>query len=58
MQAAHDLYAALETKVLPLYYHNRAGWLNVMKHSIALNGPYFSSHRMMRQYADRAYTGR
>ena len=58
VQAAHELYAVLETKILPLYYHNRAGWMNVMKHSIALNGPYFSSHRMMRQYADRAYTGR
>lgn len=52
---AASLYDKLENFILPMYLKNRAGWLNVMKHAIALNGPYFSSHRMMRQYADRAY---
>lgn len=52
---ANSLYSKLESTILPLYYKDKAGWLNVMKHSIALNGPFFSSHRMMRHYADRAY---
>lgn len=52
---ADALYSKLESTILPLYYRNKSGWLNVMKHSIALNGPFFSSHRMMRHYADRAY---
>ena len=52
---AGSLYSKLENQILPLFYKNRAGWFNVMKHCIALNGPYFSSHRMMRHYADRAY---
>jgi len=52
---ADDLYDALEHKVLPLYRHNRHGWCDVMRHAIAINGVYFNTHRMMREYATRAY---
>ena len=52
--AAH-LYDVLETKILPLWHEDRAGWIAVMKGAISRNGAYFQSHRMMRRYATEAY---
>jgi starch phosphorylase len=50
-----SLYEKLETIVLPMFYKDRPGWLEVMKGAIAKNGSYFNSHRMMRRYAAEAY---
>ncbi len=50
-----DLYKKLETVVLPLFYNDQAGWLNIMKGAISKNAFYFNSHRMMRRYALEAY---
>jgi starch phosphorylase len=50
-----DLYSKLENVVLPLYYQNRAGWINVMKGAVGKNACYFNTHRMMRQYVTEAY---
>ena len=50
-----SLYEKLEGVVLPLYYQNRDGWINVMKGAIVKNASFFNSHRMMRRYAAEAY---
>ncbi|MBU2260298.1 alpha-glucan family phosphorylase, partial [Patescibacteria group bacterium] len=50
-----DLYDKLATKVLPLYYQNRSGFVEMMKHSAALNGSYFNTHRMVNDYISKVY---
>jgi starch phosphorylase len=54
-EEAESLYTKLEQVVLPLYYEDRAGWIAVMKGSIAKNASFFNSHRMMRRYVSDAY---
>lgn len=51
---AQNIYTLLEKEVIPLYYKNRSEWINRMRHAIAL-GSYFNTHRMIREYADKAY---
>lgn len=52
---ATALYDRLEKVVLPCYYTEGARWRSMMKHAIAHVGSFFSSHRMVRQYATEAY---
>ena len=52
---AASLYEKLEGVVVPLFYRNRDGFIDVMLHSIALNGSFFNSHRMIHQYVTNAY---
>lgn len=52
---AESLYDALERVILPLYYKNRDGYLNVMKHAIALNGSFFNTQRMVQEYVLKGY---
>jgi starch phosphorylase len=52
---AVDLYLKLKDVIVPLFYSNREGWINVMRHSIALNASYFNTHRMVQQYVTNAY---
>jgi starch phosphorylase len=55
---SHDaapLYDKLETIIVPLFYKNRNGFLEVMRHAIALNGSFFNTHRMLQQYVLKAY---
>jgi glycogen phosphorylase len=33
-----SLYNELEQVVIPLFYHNRSGFIDTMRHAIALNG--------------------
>jgi starch phosphorylase len=54
-QDAASLYDKLEQIVMPLYYHNRDDYLDVMRHAIALNGSFFNTHRMLQQYVLKAY---
>jgi len=54
-QDALSLYDKLEQIILPLYYHRRDDYLDVMRHSIALNGSFFNTHRMLQQYVLKAY---
>ena len=53
---ASDLYRKLQSIVAPLFYENRDGWIDIMRLSIALNGSFFNTHRMVRQYALHAYS--
>jgi len=52
---AASLCDKLERVVLPLWYGDRPGWVQVMKGAISKNAAYFNSHRMMRRYAAEAY---
>jgi starch phosphorylase len=52
---AASLYDKLERVVVPLFYHDRSGFLDVMRHAIALNGSFFNTHRMLQQYVLKAY---
>jgi len=54
-QELDDLYGKLEHLILPLYYQDRERWINIMRHTIALNGAYFNTHRMVQEYVLNAY---
>jgi len=53
--AARQMYDKLEYVILPMYYHDRDRYVGIMKHCVAINGAYFSTHRMMQQYVTAAY---
>lgn len=52
---AESLYEKLERVVMPLFYRDRSGFIDVMRLAIALNGSFFNTHRMLQQYVMRAY---
>jgi len=52
---AVSLYDKLEQVILPAFYKNRGHYLDIMRHSIALNGSFFNTHRMLLQYVLKAY---
>jgi glycogen phosphorylase len=49
------LYDKLENTVLPAFHDGGGAWPFIMKSTIARNGSYFNSHRMLRRYASEAY---
>ena len=49
------LYDKLEGTILPLFYHDRDRYIEVMRHTIAINGSHFNSQRMLQQYVSSAY---
>ena len=53
---AADLYRKLRDAIAPLFYDDREGWVHVMRQCIALNGSFFNTHRMVRQYVSHAYS--
>jgi starch phosphorylase len=50
-----SLYHKLENGILPLFYKDRAKYLSVMQHAIAINGSFFNTQRMVQQYVTDAY---
>jgi starch phosphorylase len=54
-KAVSSLYEKLEHVVMPLFYRDRERFLDTMVHTIALNGSFFNTHRMMQQYVLKAY---
>jgi starch phosphorylase len=52
---AADLYYKLEEIILPKYYSDQNGWIEMMKNALSLNSSFFSTHRMMLQYVTSAY---
>ena len=52
---AESLYSKLESVILPMYYNDRGKFLEVMQHSIAINGSFFNTQRMVQQYITDAY---
>lgn len=52
---AAAMYDVLESTVLPLFYQRYDGFVDVMRHAIALNGSFFHAQRMLKEYALKAY---
>ena len=52
---AASLYDKLERLILPLFYRDRDGFTDVMRHCISLNGSFFNTQRMVQQYVVKAY---
>jgi starch phosphorylase len=52
---ANSLYDKLESAVLPLYYGQPNAYASVMRYAISLNGSFFNTQRMVRQYLLNAY---
>jgi glycogen phosphorylase len=55
VQDAAALYDTLEHVIMPLFYGDLQGFINVMRHAIALNGSFFNTQRMLQQYVVKAY---
>ncbi|HLH33432.1 MAG TPA: alpha-glucan family phosphorylase [Alloacidobacterium sp.] len=52
---AGSLYDHLEQVLLPLYYQQPQQWRRIMRSTIALNGSFFNTQRMLEQYLVNAY---
>ena len=55
VEDAASVYNTLEHTILPLFYRDHDGYIDVMRHAIALNGSFFNTERMLTQYVSRAY---
>ncbi len=54
-EEAQSLYRKLETAVVPLYRDEPQKWGRLMRTTLAYNGSYFNTDRMVRQYTRNAY---
>ncbi|MCI0363106.1 MAG: alpha-glucan family phosphorylase [Phycisphaerales bacterium] len=54
-QDAASLYKKLEHAVLPTFHQQRDCFIHMMRQSIAINGSYFNTQRMMQDYVVKAY---
>jgi len=52
---AAALYEKLEKTVVPIFYHHKDHFIDIMRHCISLNGSFFNTHRMVQQYVLNAY---
>jgi glycogen phosphorylase len=52
---ANSLYEHLEKVILPLFYQDPGQWRRIMRSTIALNGSFFNTQRMLEQYVINAY---
>ena len=50
-----SLYHKLEKAVVPLYLEAPERWARLMRTTLALNGSYFNTNRMVNQYNRNAY---
>ncbi len=55
IEEANELYERLERVILPLFYGQQDAWRRIMRSTIAINGPYFNTERMLKQYVLKAY---
>ena len=58
VQDEHDLealYDVLVNKIIPTYYDDHDGWVEMMRTSIQDTREYFSVHRMLREYVELMY---
>jgi starch phosphorylase len=53
---AAALYDKLEGSVAPCFYKDRDRFIEIMRHTIAINGSFFNTHRMVAQYMNDAYS--
>jgi starch phosphorylase len=54
LKEAENLYNKLENSVAPLWANKKA-WARLRQHTIAMNGTFFNTHRMLGQYVGNAY---
>jgi starch phosphorylase len=54
-EEADALYNKLESAVVPLYLDAPEKWARLMRNTLAFNGSFFNTNRMVRQYARNAY---
>ena len=54
-EEAASLYHKLEDAIVPLYKGPREKWARMMRTTLAINGSYFNTNRMVRQYICNAY---
>jgi starch phosphorylase len=54
-EEAIALYRKLETAVVPLYLEAPEKWARLMRTTLAFNGSYFNTNRMVKQYTRNAY---
>jgi starch phosphorylase len=52
---ANSLYEKLENAVVPLYLQAPEKWARLMRNTLAFNGSYFNTNRMVKQYTRNAY---
>ncbi len=52
---ANALYSKLENTVVPLYLSAPENWARLMRNTLAFNGSYFNTNRMVKQYTRNAY---
>jgi starch phosphorylase len=52
---AESLYEKLEAEILPLYYRYPDKWKEIMRLTLAVNGCFFNTQRMLQQYLTNAY---
>jgi starch phosphorylase len=52
---AASMYDKLQRVILPMFHERRDEFIDVMRHSIAMNGSFFNSHRMVEEYVLKAY---
>lgn len=52
---AEILYSKLENTIVPMYYHHREAYIEIMRNTIAINGSFFNTERMVTQYVTKAY---
>jgi starch phosphorylase len=50
-----SIYRKLETVIIPMFYRQPAAYDAVMRSTIAINGSYYNTQRMMFQYLEHAY---
>jgi len=54
-EEAGSLYHKLESAVVPLYLEAPEKWARLMRATLAFNGSYFNTNRMVKQYTRNAY---
>jgi alpha-glucan phosphorylases len=54
-EEANALYNKLESAVVPLYLDAPEKWAHLMRNTLAFNGSYFNTNRMVKQYTRNAY---
>jgi starch phosphorylase len=52
---AAQLYDLLENEIIPLYYDDPTGWLNIVKNGLRDIIPQFDSNRMANEYYRELY---
>jgi starch phosphorylase len=55
LQEVASLYSKLEYQIVPIFYNRPRAYAEIMRSTIAINGSFFNSQRMVSQYATNAY---